>query len=185
MANIRFDEIGKTTSTTSTDSDTPNTNDAATLRRLTAKGNRKLDKKTVKPKTKTVVTPGTKVSQATIDKIKAMGMKKALAGAGGASAEMREGLKRLYGAKRVGAAAPAKPQSARPQLGGGSKPPIAKPQLGGGMSKASVKPTASKPKANSNPYGGFSMVARGVSGVLKKTDTTSPAGKAEQAKLKQ
>ena len=184
MANIRFDEIGKTTSTTSTASDTPNTNDAATLRRLTAKGNRKLDKKTVKPKTKTVVTPGTKVSQATIDKIKAMGMKKALAGAGGASAEMREGLKRLYGAKRVGAAAPAKPQSARPQLGGGSKPPIAKPQLGGGMSKASVKPTASKPKANSNPYGGFSMVARGVSGVLKKTDTTSPAGKAEQAKLK-
>ena len=179
MANIRFDEIGKTTSTTSTDSDTPNTNDAATLRRLTAKGNRKLDKKTVKPKTKTVVTPGTKVSQATIDKIKAMGMKKALAGAGGASAEMREGLKRLYGAKRVGAAAPAKPQSARPQLGGGSKPPIAKPQLGGGskppiakpqlgggMSKASVKPAAKK-STTTDPLAKF------VFGLGKKSGASS------------
>lgn len=59
-----------------------------------------------KTPSKTVVTPGTKVSQATIDKIKAMGMKKALAGAANASPEMREGLKRMYGAKRVGAAAP-------------------------------------------------------------------------------
>lgn len=58
---------------------------------------------------KTVVTPGTKVSQSTIDKIKSMGMKKALAGAANASPEMREGLKRLYGAKRVAAAAPSKP----------------------------------------------------------------------------
>ena len=62
--------------------------------------------KTTKKKTttKTVVTPGTKVSQATIDKIKAMGMTKALKGAANASPEMREGLKRLYGAKRVAAA---------------------------------------------------------------------------------
>ena len=59
---------------------------------------------------KTVVTPGTKVSQATINKIKAMGMTKALKGAAGASPEMREALKRLYGAKRVAAA------------GGSSKP---------------------------------------------------------------
>lgn len=59
-----------------------------------------------KTTSKTITTPGTKVSQATIDKIKAMGMKKALAGAANASPEMREGLKRMYGAKRVGAAAP-------------------------------------------------------------------------------
>jgi len=59
---------------------------------------------------KTVVTPGTKVSQATIDKVKAMGMTKALKGAANASPEMREALKRLYGAKRVAAA------------GGSSKP---------------------------------------------------------------
>ena len=50
---------------------------------------------------KTVTTSGTKVSQSTIDKIKAMGMKKALAGAANASPEMREGLKRMYGANRV------------------------------------------------------------------------------------
>ena len=66
---------------------------------------------------KTVATPGTKVSQATIDKIKAMGMKKALAGAANASPEMREGLKRMYGAKRVAAAGGAKGASA--SSGGG------------------------------------------------------------------
>jgi hypothetical protein len=78
---------------------------AATARRragLTASTKNAVKKKTP---SKTIVTPGTKVSQATIDKIKAMGMKKALAGAANASPEMREGLKRMYGAKRVGAAA--------------------------------------------------------------------------------
>lgn len=45
-----------------------------------------------------------KVSQATIDKIKKMGMTKALKGASTANAEMREGLTRMYGAKRVAAA---------------------------------------------------------------------------------
>lgn len=45
-----------------------------------------------------------KVSQATIDKIKKMGMTKALAGAKGASPEMKEALTRMYGAKRVSAA---------------------------------------------------------------------------------
>jgi hypothetical protein len=57
-----------------------------------------------KSTSRTVVTPGTKVSQATIDKIKSMGMTAALKGASGASAEMKEGLRRLYGAKRVDAA---------------------------------------------------------------------------------
>jgi uncharacterized protein YkwD len=45
-----------------------------------------------------------KVSQATIDKIKKMGMTKALKGASNASPEMKEGLKRMYGARRVAAA---------------------------------------------------------------------------------
>jgi hypothetical protein len=53
-----------------------------------------------------------KVSQATIDKIKKMGMTKALAGAKNANPEMREALTRMYGAKRVGAANPAKYSSA-------------------------------------------------------------------------
>ena len=53
---------------------------------------------------KTVATPGTKVSQATINKIKSMGMSAALKSASGASAEMKEGIRRLYGAKRFEAA---------------------------------------------------------------------------------
>ena len=57
-----------------------------------------------KSTSKTVVTPGTKVSQATIDKIKGMGMSAALKSASGASAEMKEGIRRLYGAKRFEAA---------------------------------------------------------------------------------
>lgn len=59
----------------------------------------------------------TKVSQATIDKIKAMGMTAALKKANTASPEMREGLKRMYGAKRVLAAtknAPSKPVAKSP-----------------------------------------------------------------------
>jgi hypothetical protein len=58
-----------------------------------------------------------KVSQATIDKIKAMGMTKALktAATGKANAEMREGLKRMYGAKRLNAAETStKPYNVRP-----------------------------------------------------------------------
>jgi hypothetical protein len=42
-----------------------------------------------------------KVSQKTIDSIKAMGMTKALAGAKKANRETREALVRMYGAKRV------------------------------------------------------------------------------------
>jgi len=64
---------------------------------------------------KTVATPGTKVSQATIDKIKAMGMTKALKSAGSASPEMREGIKRMYGASRFNAAVSStKPYASKP-----------------------------------------------------------------------
>jgi hypothetical protein len=52
----------------------------------------------------------TKVSQATIDKIKKMGMTKALAGAKGANPEMKEALTRMYGAKRVSAAGGSAPK---------------------------------------------------------------------------
>ncbi len=45
-----------------------------------------------------------KVSQATIDKIKKMGMTAALKSAPKANAEMTEGLRRMYGAKRLEAA---------------------------------------------------------------------------------
>lgn len=83
-------------------------------------------KKKAATKSKTVATPGTKVSQATIDKIKSMGMKKALAGAATASPEMREGLKRMYGAGRVAAAKSTAPKyksadAARSGATGGAK----------------------------------------------------------------
>lgn len=71
---------------------------------------------------KTVVTPGTKVSQATIDKVKAMGMTKALKGAANASPEMREALKRLYGAKRVAAAGGPAAKSADAARAAATKP---------------------------------------------------------------
>ena len=77
---------------------------------------------------KTVATPGTKVSQATINKIKAMGMTKALKGAATASPEMREALKRMYGASRVSAA-------------GGSSKPAAK--SADAARAAATKPTSS------------------------------------------
>jgi hypothetical protein len=88
--------------------------------------------------TKTVVTPGTKVSQATINKIKAMGMTKALKGAANASPEMREGLKRLYGAKRVAAA-------------GGSSKPAAK-------SADAARAAAMKPASSGGRYVGSRFV---------------------------
>jgi hypothetical protein len=62
-------------------------------------------------KKKTIVTPGTKVSQKTIDDIKRLGMTKALAlagkngnPAGGLASEFQEGVRRMYGAKRLEAA---------------------------------------------------------------------------------
>ena len=61
-----------------------------------------------------------KVSQTTIDKIKAMGMTKALKGASGASPEMKEALTRMYGARRVAASIKDAPKST--STGGYPKP---------------------------------------------------------------
>ena len=54
-----------------------------------------------------------KVSQATIDKIKKMGMTKALKKASGANPEMKEALTRMYGARRVAAASKPVPMNLR------------------------------------------------------------------------
>jgi len=53
--------------------------------------------RSAKPKN---VNKNIKVSQSEIDSIKKMGMKKALASAGSASASMQEGIRRLYGERR-------------------------------------------------------------------------------------
>lgn len=93
-----------------------------------------------------------KVSQATIDKIKAMGMTAALKKAGTASPEMREGLKRMYGAKRVAASTGAAPKST--STGGYPKPAAKKGTPMRPVSTGSSPTTASKPKGSttSNPF---------------------------------
>jgi hypothetical protein len=82
-------------------------------------------------KTKTVVTPGTKVSQATIDKIKSMGMSGALKSANSANPETREGIRRLYGARRynkaIGTSKPAAPKPTDSRFSGVKKPSDTKP----------------------------------------------------------
>jgi len=100
-----------------------------------------------KAPTKTVVTPGTKVSQGTIDKIKSMGMSAALKGASSANPEMREGIRRLYGATRyskaVSSAAP-KPTDSR--FSGAKKADPKKPTDSRftGTKKAAPKPMDSR-----------------------------------------
>jgi hypothetical protein len=147
--------------------------------------------KKVTTKTKTVATPGTKVSQATVDKIKAMGMKKALAGAGTASAEMREGLKRMYGAKRVGASVkPSTAGTGRAKLGPAKSADAArasarsKPKSSstGGYPRSTAKTTSTGTKS-----GGMTkknVGSRLADAVTGKGKPTGSARAAEQAKLK-
>ena len=97
-------------------------------------------------KSKTIVTPGTKVSQSTINDIKRMGMTEALklAGkngktAGGLASEFQEGVRRMYGARRLEAAKTKyAPVAAKPSTA--SRPPVAKPKA----STASRPPVAAK-----------------------------------------
>lgn len=126
---------------------------------------------------KTIVTPGTKVSQATIDKIKAMGMTKALksAAAGTANAEMREGLKRLYGAKRVNAAETStKPYNVRP-----SKPVAKSPDQARGAMKVASKPVYKSADAARAAMPGKGPMAKvNAAKPVKKSGTTDPFAKA-------
>ena len=169
MPNPKYDEEGYVAPKQLTASDTSDSEAraAAARRRAGLTAGKGTGVKKVTPKTKTVVTPGTKVSQATIDKIKAMGMKKALAGAGGASAEMREGLKRLYGAKRVGAStttngAKSSLSSVKLSLPGYGPATKVNSTSSRSASPAGGKASVLKPKTNNNPYGGFSMAARAL-----------------------
>ena len=99
-----------------------------------------------------------KVSQSTIDQIKKMGMDKALKSAANASPEMKEGLRRMYGEKRLAAA-------------GGSTKATAKSSAPGAISgKMKSSSTSNKPK---------SSAPSAISG--KKVATTS-AKKATPAK---
>jgi hypothetical protein len=88
-----------------------------------------------------------KVSQATIDKIKKMGMTKALKGASNANPEMKEALKRMYGARRVAAAtASTKPVRMTAREAERNTPIKAKPSVREAERKTPVKKAAAMPK---------------------------------------
>jgi hypothetical protein len=144
-------------------------------------------KSAVKKKTpsKTIVTPGTKVSQATIDKIKSMGMTKALAGAANASPEMREALKRMYGAKRVGAAGgSSKPaaRSADEARAGASKSVVYKSADAARAAASKTSTTRmgantvmAKPTSRVNPMAGAGRAGGVMGGASSKKTSTKPA----------
>ena len=90
------------------------------------------------------------VTQSTINSIKKMGMTKALelAGknnktSGGMAREFQEGVRRMYGAKRLEAAKVKYAPADKPKFSTASRPPVAKPKF----STASRPPMAAKPKA--------------------------------------
>jgi hypothetical protein len=105
-----------------------------------------------KAPTKTIVTPGTKVSQATINKIKSMGMTAALKSASSANPETREGIRRLYGATRYNKAVASKaaPKPTDSRFSGVKKVDVKKPTDSrfSGVKKAAPKPTDSRFKYN-------------------------------------
>jgi hypothetical protein len=109
-----------------------------------------------------------KVSQATIDKIKKMGMTKALAGTKSANPEMKEALTRMYGARRVAAASKVVVNTGSKNYGGLA----GAGQAGGGSKKASN-------------YGGLAGAVQAGGGgkktastmAKKKSTTTDPGAK--------
>lgn len=103
-----------------------------------------------------------KVSQATIDKIKAMGMTAALKKAPNASPEMKEALTRMYGARRVAAA-------------GGKSTSVAK-----SPDAARSSASKSKPVYKSADAARAAMPGKGPAASMgtKKSGTTDPFAKA-------
>ena len=131
--------------------------------RGTASGSMAGKKKTA---SKTKVTPGTKVSQATIDKIKKMGMSAALKGASSASAEMQEGLRRMYGANRVKAAMGSSKSSVPAQK--------STPEKGTGFKRVSPYPYSGvKVKGSGRPAG----APGAISGSSRNTAPGAVSGK--------
>ena len=88
----------------------------------------------------------TKVSQATIDKIKKMGMTAALKSAPKANAEMTEALRRMYGQRRLDAAMPKAPKPTDSRFSGVKKASVTKPTDSRftGVKKAAPKPMDSR-----------------------------------------
>jgi hypothetical protein len=121
-----------------------------------------------------------KVSQATIDSIKKMGMTEALklagkngATAGGAAREFQEGVRRMYGARRLTEAktkyAPVKSKSADAARAGATKPTVTKP--------------AAKPAAKGSSAGTKAKVIGGTLAAIALAAKGGPAGRKAAAKL--
>ncbi len=102
-----------------------------------------------------------KVSQATIDKIKAMGMTKALKGASNANPEMKEALKRMYGSSRVAAATKSTPSKPAARSADQARSSMSKPMA---KSADAARAAATKKVAAKAP--------------VKKSTTTDPFAKA-------
>jgi hypothetical protein len=142
------------------------------------KGNKK--SKSVRPSN---VNKSIKVSQSEINSIKKMGMSKALASAGSASASMQEGIRRLYGERRYQAATykPNNVVMGTPTAGYAPKKPMGTPTAGYAPKKPMGTPTAGyAPKKTTYQTGENSRAVKkvapkkdtsfkksGVSGVLK------------------
>ena len=137
-------------------------------------------------KSRTIVTPGTKVSQSTIDSIKKLGMSEALklAGkngkpAGGLAAEFQEGVRRMYGANRLAAAqskyAPVKSKSADAAR---SKAMGAKP-----ASKAAVKAVSTKSMSKGSSMSTKAKVVGGTVAAVALAAKGGPAGRKVASKL--
>lgn len=101
--------------------------------------------KSAKPKN---VNKNIKVSQSEINTIKKMGMNKALASAGSASASMQEGIRRLYGERRYQAATykPNNVVMGTPTSGYAPKKPMGTPTAGYAPKKTSYQTGENAPK---------------------------------------
>ena len=120
-----------------------------------------------------------KVSQSTIDKIKAMGMTKALKGASSANPEMKEALTRMYGARRVSAAMPSKPaaksaDAARSAATRGAAYKTA--DSARSAASRSAKPVAKS--ADEARMGSKTVMSKPAAKPVKKSGTTDPFAKA-------
>jgi len=129
------------------------------------KGNKK--SKSVRPSN---VNKSIKVSQSEINSIKKMGMSKALASAGSASASMQEGIRRLYGERRYQAATykPNNVVMGTPTAGYAPKKPMGTPTAGYAPKKTTYQ-TGENSRAVKKvaPKKDTSFKKSGVSGVLK------------------
>ena len=108
-----------------------------------------------------------KVSQATIDKIKAMGMTAALKKANGASPEMKEALTRMYGAKRVSAATSSKPVAKSPDAARNAANRVAVSKSADAARSAATKTTTAKPVKKSGTTDPFAKAVFGVAKAIR------------------